>query len=87
MREEGSCKGRTSEIMGSNPTPRTNLLGLLQLPFPIIPLVAIAQWGPSFTVFLLVYRGDGKAGVEILAKRALKIPRPLRWLMHCSTCL
>jgi hypothetical protein len=23
MREQGSCKGRTSEVMGSNPTPRT----------------------------------------------------------------
>ena len=55
-------------------------LGLFQLPIPITPLVAIAQWGPSLTAFLLVYRDNGRAGVEELAKRALKIPRPLRWL-------
>lgn len=53
----------------------------LELPFPSILLVAIAQFGPSLAAFILVYRGDGKSGLIRLLKRAVDFRIPFRWLL------
>ena len=54
--------------------------GSLELPFPSILLVAIAQFGPSLAAFILVYRGNGKSGLIRLLKRAVDFRIPFRWL-------
>ena len=55
--------------------------GSLELPFPNILLVAIAQFGPSLAAFILVYRGSGKTGLIRLLKRAVDFRIPFRWLV------
>lgn len=54
--------------------------GALQLPFPILALVAIAQFGPSVAAFLLTFRAEGTRGALNLLKRAFDWRIPLRWL-------
>ena len=54
--------------------------GSLELPFPNVLLVAIAQFGPSLAAFILVYRSNGKGGLMRLLKRAVDLNIPFRWL-------
>jgi membrane protease YdiL (CAAX protease family) len=54
---------------------------LLEMPFPSILLVAIAQFGPSLAAFILVYRGNGKVGLIRFLRRAVDFRIPLRWLL------
>ena len=55
-------------------------LGLFELRLPMYALVAVAQFGPSLTAFLLTYRSDGKAGAIQLLKRAFNFHIPWKWL-------
>lgn len=50
------------------------------LPLPALMLVAIAQFGPSLTAFILTYRHNGRRGVVGMLRRALDPRIPLRWL-------
>lgn len=52
---------------------------LLQLPFPAPALVAVAQFGPSLTAFILTYQQEGKRGAKQLLKRAVNYRLPGRW--------
>jgi membrane protease YdiL (CAAX protease family) len=56
-------------------------LGLFELRLPMYALVALAQFGPSLTAFLLTFRNDGKAGAIQLLKRALNFHIPWIWLV------
>lgn len=55
--------------------------GLISLPVPSLAIVALAQFGPTLSAFLLVYRRHGKAGVARLGRRALNLRIPWRWLL------
>jgi CAAX protease family protein len=57
-----------------------NTFGALQLPFPILLLVATAQFGPSVAAFILTFHSRGKRGALNLLKRAFDFHIPLRWL-------
>lgn len=54
--------------------------GVLALSLPMYALVALAQFGPSLTAFLLTYRNEGKAGVQRLWRSALDFHIGGRWL-------
>lgn len=54
--------------------------GLFNLHLPLYALVALAQFGPSLTAFILVLRQEGKAGGGKLFKRAFDFYIPWRWL-------
>jgi membrane protease YdiL (CAAX protease family) len=56
-------------------------LGLFELRLPMYALVALAQFGPSLTAFLLTFRSDGKAGAIQLLKRAFNFHIPWIWLV------
>jgi len=53
---------------------------LFELSLPIYALVAVAQFGPSLTAFILTYRNDGKDGVTQLLKQAFNLHIPWKWL-------
>jgi membrane protease YdiL (CAAX protease family) len=55
--------------------------GLLDLPLPIYALVAVAQFGPSLTAFLLARQNESKAGARQLLERAFNFHIPWRWLV------
>jgi membrane protease YdiL (CAAX protease family) len=55
--------------------------GFLEMPFPSVLLVAIAQFGPSLAAFILVYRSNGKSGLTRFLKRAVNFRIPFRWLV------
>lgn len=52
---------------------------LIQLPFPAPALVAVAQFGPSLTAFILTYRQEGKSGIKQLLKRSVNFRVQWRW--------
>jgi uncharacterized protein len=55
--------------------------GLFELPLPVYALVAVAQFGPSLTAFVLTWRQEGKDGAGKLFKRALNFRIPWPWLI------
>lgn len=55
--------------------------GWLTLPFPVLVLVAVSQFGASLAGFVAVYREGGTDGVRRLFKRALDVRIPIRWLI------
>ena len=50
------------------------------LPFPVLVLVATAQFGPSLTAFVLTFRRGGRRGALDLLKRAFDFRIATRWL-------
>ncbi len=54
--------------------------GVFQLPFPVLVLIATAQFGPSVAAFVLTYRSEGTRGALGLLKRAFDFHIPWRWL-------
>ncbi|MGE5141163.1 MAG: lysostaphin resistance A-like protein [Rudaea sp.] len=51
------------------------------LPFPLLLLVATAQFGPTVAAFILTWRAEGGHGALSLLKRAFDARIPLPWLL------
>lgn len=54
--------------------------GVFALPMPLYALVAVAQFGPSLTAFILIFHKEGRADAKRLLQRAFNFRIPLRWL-------